>query len=161
MSNTTEKSSKKTRRWNVEAEKNELLLQQKKLREENEEIERQIALIEAEQIEAYKNNDGDKIALNEAKLEALNNRLARNDKRYKDNQEAVDTYSKITKNKSDSGNNVVGTIVSVITGFGGLAIAAIGLKKAYESDEDGTLVRKKTFDWIRNIPIVRDFGHRR
>ena len=148
-------------RWKVREERNELMLQQKKLRLETEKLEAQIDNLKDDEIVALKGNDGTAIAVIEEKIRAAQEKIAQNDKRYKDNESALKVYSEVAKNDSDSDNNTLATVVGVITGIGGLAIGSVGLFKAYQSDEDGTLVRKKTFDWIKGLPVVRDIGKKK
>ena len=148
-------------RWKVKEERNELMLQQQQIRLETEKLETQVNNLKEDEIVALKSNDGATIAVIEEKIRTAQEKIAQNDKRYKENAAALKVYSEVAKNDSDSDNNTLATVIGVITGIGGLAIGGVGLMKAYESDEAGTLVRKKTFDWVKGLPIVRDIGKKK
>lgn len=162
MTDTTlKKKLRRKPRWKVKEERNELMLQQKKIRLEIEKLEAQVDNLKDDEIVALKGNDGATIALIEEKIRVAEEKIAQLDKRYDSNKSAEKVYSEVMKNDSDSDNNTLATVVGVITGLGGLAIGGVGLMKAYQSDEDGTLVRKKTFDWVKGLPVIRDIGKKK
>ena len=158
MSDTTVKKLKRRPRRKVIQERDELLLQQAKIRMETDVLLRQLNDLRDDEAVAFKGNDGSAIAVIEAKIETVKDKISENDRRYEKNVEVLETYSKVVKNDSERNNGTLVAAVGVITSLGGLALAGVGLKKAYQSDEDGTLVRKKTFDWVKNLPIIRDVG---
>lgn len=70
---------------------------------------------------------------------------------HKNNGETLECYSKIDKNGKDAKNGLLGTLFA-----GGGTVAAIilgreSLKRAYQSDMEGTLVNKKCLDVFNRL----------
>lgn len=157
MSNTMFKLTRKPRR-KVKEEKEAIALQQQKLRTEIEELEAELNELMEKESKAIADNDSVEIARLGAKIEGIEKKIARNEKRHKDNVDILKSYTDTINAEPTKTSNTAKTIVDIVVKLGGLAIGSVGLYKAYESDEAGTLVRKKTIDWIKNLPIIRDIG---
>ena len=153
-------NSKKNRKskWKIKQERDELQLMQQRLRMGVEVFEKRIAELKDEEIQAFKDNDGAKIAELETKINDLNEKIEKIDKRYKANADILETYSKIVKNDREGVSSNSNAIVGAITGLGGLGLAYFGLRQSYTADVDGLLPNKKTFEWVKNLPIIRNFG---
>ena len=157
MSNTMFKLTRKPRRKVIQ-EKEAITLQQEALRIEREELDKELDDLREEENNAIASNDSVEIARLGAKIDSVEKKISRNEKRYKDNVDILKTYTDTINAEPARVNNAASTIVSIVTKLGGLAIGSIGLYKAYQSDEAGTLVRKKTIDWIKNLPVIKDIG---
>ena len=151
------KRLKKEKKWRLMQEREELQLQQKKLRLETDELLRNLVELREDEIKAIQANDTTTITLISARIDAAKEKIESNDRRYASNAATLENYSKVLKNDTDGSCSKLNTGVGIITGLGGLTLGAIGLKKAYESDMEGTLVNKKTLDWVTKLPIFRGF----
>lgn len=149
---------KRKPKWKIKEERAELQLQQQRLRKTIEALEARISELKDEEIQAFKDNDGTKIAELEVKIDDLKEKVSGYDKRYRNNAEVLEIYSKVGKNDVDGSNGSVTTAVGVITGLGGLALGWLGLRDAYKSDIEGSLSNKKTLDWTKSFPIFKSFG---
>ena len=160
MNNTMLKKLKKKPKWEIAQERSELRLQQQKLRIETEVYTKTLSGLKDDYNIALKAEepDGENIAYIENQISTIEDKIIQNDKRYKANAEVLEIYSKIVKNDREGNASTRNSAVGVITGIGGLVLAGFGLKKAYESDMEGTLVNKKTLDWAKSLPILRNFG---
>ena len=145
-------------KWKIRAERDELQIMQQRLRKNVEILEKQISELQAEEIQAFKNNDGSKIAELEVKIDDLKEKVEGFDKRYKANADVLKTYSEIDKNDREGSGITSNAIVGAITGLGGLALAYFGLRQAYTADVEGLLPNKKTLEWVKGLPIIRNFS---
>lgn len=158
MNNALMKKLQKKPKWKLIKEREEIELQQKKIRMETEELQKNLSNLKDDEIVALKGTDGTAITLIEAKIDSTKEKIAENDKRYKDNANVLETYSKIIKNDREGATSTRNSIIGLVTGLGGLALGGIGLKMAYDSDMEGTLVNKKSLEWVKSFPIFKGFG---
>lgn len=149
---------KKKPKWKLREERDDLQMEQKNLREKLKELEENLSALQSDEIAALKANDTTTITLLDHKIEVTGKKIARIKADYKENADVLEVYSKVLKNdregKASSRNSWFGAL-STVTGIG---LAAFGLKKAYDSDVEGTLINKKTLDWVKGLPIIRNFG---
>lgn len=160
MDNAMYKKLKRKPKWKLNQERNELQEIQKVLRMETRELEDNLDKLKNDEIAAFKANDTVSIPVIEAQIEMIEKTISEKDKRYKMNADILEVYSKVSKNDKEGDSASVGTAIGAVTGLGGLALAFIGLKKAYNSDMEGTLINKKTLDWVQRLPIIRNFGRK-
>lgn len=160
MNNVFKKRNRKAK-WTLESEDKELRLTLAKLRKENDILRERLDQLKDDEIKALMANDGTTIAVIEAKIDRVKEKIQDNEERYKRINQYLETDSKTRKNRSDGKNNTAATIVKWVTGIGGLAIGTIGLAAAYQSDMEGSLVNKKTFEWFKQLPILRKLGGER
>ena len=146
------KRLKRKQKWALKQEKDELQLQQKKLRMETDELLRNLDELRQAEIAAIKANDSASITLISARIDAVKEKIEDNDRRYASNTNIITNYSKSVKDDTEDTCSKLNTGVGILTGLGGLTLGAIGLKKAYESDVEGTLYNKKTLDWTVKMP---------
>ena len=165
MSNAMFEKLKRKPKWKVKKERDELYEQQKLLRIATEKLEERLGELKNDEITALKANDGNSVTVIENQIEAIENKINSNDERYKRNATILEIYSKILKNDKEGNSNVASTIVACATGIGGLALGVLGLKKSYEYDTDGEkpllVIRPKTREFIKSLPIIRNFGNKK
>ena len=158
MNNNLLSKLKRKPKWKLREERDDLQMEQKLLRQNQKELEANLSALKDAQIVALKSNDSGSIAVLDRKIELAEKQIARIKGDYKDNADVLDVYSRVLKNdregKAASRNSWFGALSSVA----GVGLAAFGLKKAYDSDQEGTLVNKKTLDWVKGLPIIRSFG---
>lgn len=152
------KKLKRKPKWKLKKERFELQEQQKTIRLETEKLESHVSQLKDDEIAALKANDTSTIEFLDHRIAVLEKKIADNDKRYKANAEILEIYSKIVKNDKEGTSSSVGSAVGTITGLGGLALGIIGLRKAYQSDEVGSMVNKKTLDFVNRLPLLRNLG---
>lgn len=149
---------KRKPKWKLREERDDLQMEQKLLRQKQKSLEENLSALKDDQISALKANDGGTVAVLDRKVELTEKQIARIKADYKDNADLLEVYSKVLKNdregKAASRNSWFGALSSVA----GVGLAAFGLKKAYDSDMEGTLINKKTLDWVKGLPIIRSFG---
>jgi len=158
MNNAVYKTLKRKPKWKLKEERTELQEIQKVLRTETCELEKHLDRLKSDEIAAFKANDTTSISVLEAQIEMVEKAITEKDKRYKMNADILEVYSKVSKNDKEGDGASVSSAIGAITGLGGLALGFIGLKKAYNSDLEGSLVNKKTLDWVQRLPIFRVFG---
>ena len=149
---------KRKPRWKLKEERDDLQMEQKLLRQSLKELDANLSNLKDAEIAALKGNDAGAITVLDQQIKNVERKIEKNKADYKNNAEVLEVYSKVLKNdregKASSRNSWFGAISSVA----GVGLAAFGLKKAYDSDMEGTLVNKKTLDWIKGLPIIRSFG---
>lgn len=158
MANVVLSKLRRKPKWKLRQERDELQLDQKKLREETDALRTQLANLMNDENIALKANNVDVIAVLDHQIDETRKKIDENEKHYKSNAEDLEIYSKIIKNDREGRSVVRNSIFGAIGTLGGLGLWAVGMKKAYDSDQDGTLVNKKTLDWVGRLPILRSFG---
>lgn len=149
---------KRTPKWKLKKEREEVQEQQKIIRVKLTELEDALDKLKDTEIAALKANDGDAVALVDDQIKAIEKKIENLDKRYKANADVLEIYSKIIKNDREGNSSTASAWAGWVTALGGLALGAIGLKKAYDADVSGELTNKKTLDWTQRLPIFRNFG---
>lgn len=151
---------KRKPKWKLKEERDELQMEQKLLRKSLKDYEERLNDLKSDEIIALKGNNSGAIAVLDQQIKNTERKIEKAKADYKNNAEVLEVYSKVLKNdregKASSRNSWFGALSSVA----GIGLAAFGLKKAYDSDQEGTLVNKKTLDWVRNLPIIRSFGRK-
>ena len=160
MDNSLMKKLKRKPKWKLKEERDELQMEQKLLRKENETLDTQVQNLKNDLISAFKGNDQSSIAVLEQQIKNLESRIVKNSGRYTNNAEVLEIYSKVLKNDREGKSSMIGSWVGAITGLVGAGAAVAGLKMAYNSDNEGTLVHKKTLEWVKGLPIIRNFGRK-
>lgn len=158
MNNKLISKLKRTPKWKLNQERDDLQMEQKLLRNRIKELENHLDKLKDDEIAAFKGNDSSTITVLDHQIQATEELIKKAKADYKDNADVLEVYSKVLKNdregKSASRNSWFGALGTIA----GAGLAAVGLKKAYDSDEAGTLVNKKTLDWVKGLPIIRNFG---
>lgn len=149
---------KRKPKWELKEERRDLQLDQKKLRGDLKELEGLLKTLKDEEINALKANDSEKITIVEHRIEMTEKSIARIKADYKENYDAIEAYSRALKNDREGESSRRNSWFGALSSIAGAALAAVGLKKAYNSDIEGTLVNKKTLDWVKGLPIIRGFG---
>lgn len=158
MNNAMMKKLRRKPQWKLQEERNELQLEQRNLRTETGILKARLDELRDNRTKALNANDESSLAVTDNLIEFVETKISENDKRYKTNAEALEIYSKVVKNDKEGKSLLRNSLIGAATGLGGLALAAIGLKKAYQSDMEGTLVNKKTLEWASKLPVFRSFG---
>lgn len=138
------KNLKKVPKHKLRAERRALEEEQKELRVVIKDLDKAVDEAKDDEIKALKENDGDAIAAIEARIDNLENKISKLEKRYKTNAEALEIYSKILKNNREGAAASTTSIAGCITGLGGLLLGAIGMAAAYDGDREGKLIHKGT-----------------
>lgn len=84
-------------------------------------------------------------------IEEIRNDIREINDEQKINSESIECYSKVEKNNDEGKSSMLGTL---FTGIGTGAAIWLGhesLKKAYQSDVEGTLVNKKSLDIFNRL----------
>lgn len=158
MNNAMMKKLRRKPQWKLQEERDELQLEQRQLRTETGILKARLNELRDNRTKASQANDESSLAVTDNLIEFVETKISENDKRYKTNAEVLEIYSKVVKNDKEGKSLLRNSLIGAATGLGGLALAAIGLKKAYQSDLEGTLVNKKTLEWVSKLPIMRSFG---
>ena len=141
------KKSKRTLRM----ERQELQIEQEKIRQTRYSLEkRSDKLIEA-LIAAVKDKNNEGVEVLENEIQVIKNEIKELEAKYKTNAEALELYSKVIKNDKEGTSSTIGSAVGAVTGLGALGLGALSLRKAYDSDMNGTLVNKKVLDVFNKI----------
>lgn len=160
MNNNLLAKLKRKPKWKLKEERDDLQMEQKLIRQAIKEFEANVDKLKDDEIIALKGNDSTAITVIDRQIETTEKLIEKYKANYKNNAEVLEVYSKVLKNdregKASSRNSWFGALSSVA----GVGLAAFGLKKAYTSDQEGTLVNKKTLDWIKGLPIIRNFGRK-
>ena len=160
MNNNLLAKLKRKPKWKLKEERDDLQMEQKLIRQAINEFEANVDKLKDDEIIALKGNDSTAITVIDRQIETTEKLIEKYKANYKNNAEVLEVYSKVLKNdregKASSRNSWFGALSSVA----GVGLAAFGLKKAYTSDQEGTLVNKKTLDWIKGLPIIRNFGRK-
>ena len=86
----------------------------------------------------------DQIKIVDDQIEAL-------DVEYKKNDESLVNHTKIDNMNSERKGEKIVAGATVLSAIGGLGLGVWSLKKAYDSDQNGTLVNKKVLDVFNKI----------
>lgn len=158
MNNAMMKKLRRKPQWKLQEERDELQLEQRQLRTETGILKARLNELRDNRTKAINANDESSLIVTDNLIEFVETKISENDKRYKTNAEVLEIYSKVVKNDKEGKSLLRNSLIGAATGLGGLALAAIGLKKAYQSDMEGTLVNKKTLEWASKLPVFRGFG---
>lgn len=151
MNNPMLKNLKRKPKWKITQERDELLASQKSLRSETDELKDLLIKLQTEERDALINNDESRITELDVKINAVVDKIAKNDERYKNNANILEVYSKIVKNDREGGSSRSNAVVGAVTGLGGMALGYFGLRKSFQSDMDGTMHNKKTLEWVKSF----------
>lgn len=155
------KELKKKKKRRLKQEYADLIELQNALRLRIAKAEEAIAQMRSNEIIALRKEDKGQADICESIIAQYTEEYKRMTTRYKSNSEILKIYAEVLNCRSDSR---IG-LFNAITGAAGIAasaaIASVGLKKAYQSDIEGTMRNNKVFDWIKGLPIIRNFGSKR
>ena len=104
---------------------------------------------------AKKSKKEDDIELIQMQLDDIETDIKDINFEYKMNSECLDCYEKVSKSKSEGRGSALSTVFGGIATAATIALGAESLRKAYKSDEEGTLVNKKTLDVFNRINPLR------
>lgn len=144
------KLRKKSRRT-LRLERQELQDEQENIRNSRHRLEtRSDKLVEA-LIAAVKDKNDEGVEVIKNEINVIKNEIKELEAKYKTNAEALELYSRVIKNDKEGTSSTIGATVGAVTGLGALGLGAFSLKKAYDSDTNGTLVNKKVLDVFNRI----------
>lgn len=161
MNNNLFNKLKRKPKWKLKQERDELQMEQKLIRQKCGVYSERLNECKDNEIKALKANDGDSITVIDREIDDLQKKISECEKRYKNNAEVLEIYSKVLKNDREGKSSTIGSWIGALTGLVGAGVAVAGLKMSFKSDEEGTLHRKKTLDWIKGLPLIRNFGSKR
>ena len=149
-----EKKPKQT----LKMERQELQDQQAVLRVHRSELERRRAELKSDLDVAKKAKQGDTVILLEGQIKSVEEDISKISDSYMRNAEVLEIYSKVLKNDKEGKSTSVGAAVGAVTGLGALGLGWLSLKKAYQSDIDGSMVNKKVLDVFNRLNPLRILG---
>lgn len=139
-------------------ERQELQDNQKILRVKKAELEaRKAQLLENLDL-AKKAKKADEVTYLESVIKMTKDDISEVSESYMKNAEVLEVYSKVLKNDKEGKSSIVGATVGAVTGLGALGLGWLSLKKAYQSDLDGSMVNKKALDVFNRLNPLRILG---
>lgn len=135
----------------IRREKKDLQNRQAFLRKKKETLQEEREALREKLYAAMKAKDetSEKVILKQ--IDAIRDDIQEINAEQKINSESIECYSKVEKNSDEGKSSVLGTL---FTGVGTGAAIWLGhesLKKAYQSDIEGTLVNKKSLDVFNRL----------
>ena len=107
---------------------------------------------------AKKAKQSDNVILLESQIKSVEEDISKISDSYMRNAEVLEIYSKVLKNDKEGKATGVGAAVGAVTGLGALGLGWLSLKKAYQSDLDGSMVNKKVLDVFNRLNPLRILG---
>ena len=104
-----------------------------------------------------KDKDSEDLILKQ--LEEIRNDISEINSEYKTNSEALECYSKISKNKEEGKSSLVATLFTGVGTGAAIWLGKKSLENAYKSDTDGTLVNKKSLDVFNRLNPLKMIQH--
>jgi hypothetical protein len=139
----------------LKMERQELQDQQAVLRVHRSELERRRVELKADLDTAKKAKQNDNVILLEGQIKSIEDDISKISDSYMKNAEVLEIYSKVLKNDKEGKATGVGAAVGAVTGLGALGLGWLSLKKAYQSDIDGSMVNKKVLDVFNRLNPLR------
>lgn len=139
----------------LKMERQELQDQQAVLRVHRSELERRRTELKNDLDAAKKAKQNDAVILLESQIKSIEEDISKISDSYMKNAEVLEIYSKVLKNDKEGKSTSVGAAVGAVTGLGALALGWLSLKKAYQSDIDGSMVNKKVLDVFNRLNPLR------
>ena len=139
----------------LKMERQELQDQQAVLRVHRSELERRRTELKNDLDAAKKAKQNDTVILLESQIKSIEEDISKISDSYMKNAEVLEIYSKVLKNDKEGKSTSVGAAVGAITGLGALGLGWLSLKKAYQSDIDGSMVNKKVLDVFNRLNPLR------
>lgn len=146
-----EKKPKQT----LKMERQELQDQQAVLRVHRSELERRRDELKGDLDVARKAKQNDNVILLESQIKSIEDDISKISDSYMKNAEVLEIYSKVLKNDKEGKSTSIGAAVGAVTGLGALGLGWLSLKKAYQSDLDGSMVNKKVLDVFNRLNPLR------
>lgn len=139
-------------------ERQELQDQQAVLRVRKSELDRRRTELKNDLDAAKKAKQSDNVILLESQIKSIEEDISKISDSYMRNAEVLEIYSKVLKNDKEGKATGVGAAVGAVTGLGALGLGWLSLKKAYQSDLDGSMVNKKVLDVFNRLNPLRILG---
>lgn len=158
MSNILIKKLKKKSRHTLRDEQRDLQDRQKFLRKKRDTLWEQRDLLKDSLYKALKADDEDTEKLILKQIEDIKSEISEIDKEYQSNSTSLECYSKVTKNRDDTKNGFLGTLIA---GLGTVATIELGkhmTNMAYDADTNGILTNKKVLDVLGRLNPFRLLG---
>lgn len=149
-----EKKPKQT----LKMERQELQDSQAVLRVRQRELDRRLTELKDDLDAARKAKQNDTVLLLESQIKGIEDDISKISDSYRKNAEVLEIYSKVLKNDKEGKSTSVGAAVGAVTGLGALGLGWLSLKKAYQSDLDGSMVNKKVLDVFNRLNPLRILG---
>ena len=142
----------------LKMERQELQDQQAVLRVRRSELERRRTELKSDLDTAKAAKQNDNVILLESQIKSIEEDVTKISDSYMKNAEVLEIYSKVLKNDKEGKSTSVGAAVGAVTGLGALGLGWLSLKKAYQSDLDGSMVNKKVLDVFNRLNPLRILG---
>ncbi len=139
----------------LKMERQELQDQQKVLRVRRDELDKHKRDLKDNLDVAKKAKQADAVTLIESQIKSLEDEISKISDTYMKNAEILEIYSKVLKNDKEGKSTSIGAVIGAVTGLGSLVLGGLSLKKAYQSDVDGTMVNKKVLDVFNRLNPLR------
>ena len=152
------KMLEKKPRQTLKMERQELQDSQAVLRVRQRELDRRLTELKSDLDAARKAKQNDTVILLESQVKGIEEDISKISDSYRKNAEVLEIYSKVLKNDKEGKSTSVGAAVGAVTGLGALGLGWLSLKKAYQSDLDGSMVNKKVLDVFNRLNPLRILG---
>ena len=152
------KMLEKKPRQTLKMERQELQDSQAVLRVRQRELDRRLTELKSDLDAARKAKQNDTVILLESQVKGIEEDISKISDSYMKNAEVLEIYSKVLKNDKEGKSTSVGAAVGAVTGLGALGLGWLSLKKAYQSDLDGSMVNKKVLDVFNRLNPLRILG---
>lgn len=140
----------------LKEEFNQLNTEQKELRAEEKELEELRSELYVKLYAAMKvGGMEDEEKLLNKQIADITARIKEIDARHKANGEVIELYSRVEKNKREAGSSILGTIFGGLGTGGVIWLANKSLNKAYEYEQEGLMVNKKSLDVFNKLNPMR------
>lgn len=139
----------------LKMERQELQDQQAVLRVRQRELDRRRVELKADLDTVKKAKQNDNVILLEGQIKSIEDDISKISDSYMKNAAVLEIYSKVLKNDKEGKATGVGAAVGAVTGLGALGLGWLSLKKAYQSDIDGSMVNKKVLDVFNRLNPLR------
>ena len=143
----------------LKMERQELQDQQKVLRVRRDELDRRKQELKDDLDLAKQAKKSDTVTLLESQIKSVEDDISKISDTYMKNAEILEIYSKVLKNDQESKSSSIGAIIGAIVGLGSLGLTGLSLKKAYQTDVDGTMKNKGVLDVFNRL--IRTLGNRK
>lgn len=155
------KKLQKKPKQTLKMERQELQDSQAVLRVRQRELDRRLTELKSDLDVARKAKQNDNVILLESQIKGIEDDISKISDSYRKNAEVLEIYSKVLKNDKEGKATGVGAAVGAITGLGALVLGGLSLKKAYQSDIDGTMKNKGVLDVFNRLNPLRILGNRK
>lgn len=142
---------KKTKKRKLREEKQEIVNQQEILHTKRREYEQNKDLLVKTLMAAVEAKNDSAVDVAKIQIEIIQKEIEKIDSKIKENATVLKLYTEALKNDREGKASRDNSIAGWVIGLGGLGLGALGTALAYNSDEDGSPVRKNVLSSARDV----------